>query len=79
MKSVNGAQILHITFLSTLFMIAPATAVFETVIVSLTCMYAYLKSHKYDNSIEVVDLISLLVINVLRESSFISIQFFPYI
>ena len=39
MQSVKVAQFLNITFLFVLFTAAPVTAVFGTVIVSLTSMY----------------------------------------
>ena len=42
MQSVNGVQFLNINFLLVLFSTAPATVVFETVIVPLTSMYASL-------------------------------------
>ena len=42
---VNGAQFLHITFLSLLFTVAPAAVVLLTLIVPLTRIFASLKSH----------------------------------
>ena len=42
MQLVNGAQFLNITFLLVSFTGAAAAAVFGTVIVALTCMYALL-------------------------------------
>ena len=42
MQSLNGAQFLTVTFLLVLFAAAPAAAVFRTVIVPLTSMYALL-------------------------------------
>ena len=42
MQSLKEAQFLNITFLQTLFSFESAAAVFETVIASLTSMYALL-------------------------------------
>ena len=42
MQLINVAQFLNITFLLVLFTGASAAAVFRTVIVALTCMYASL-------------------------------------
>ena len=42
MQSVNGAQLLNVTFLLVLFAAAPAAAVFRTVIVPLINMNASL-------------------------------------
>ena len=42
MQSLNGVQFLNVTLLFVLFAAAPAAAVFRTVIVPLTSMYASL-------------------------------------
>ena len=42
MQLVNGAQFLNITFLLVLFTGVAAAAVFGTVVVAVTCMYASL-------------------------------------
>ena len=67
-----GPQCLNIIFLSVLFTDAPAPAVFGTVIVPLTCIYALLYSYKFDL---IIDALNLLLSYVPRDSSFISTQF----
>ena len=57
MLLVNVAQFSNITFLLALFAAAEATAVFGTVIVPLTSIYASLSSHKVDLNIMVLHLI----------------------
>ena len=42
MQSLKGAKLSNITFLLVLFTVAPTVAVFGTVIVPLTSMYALL-------------------------------------
>ena len=42
MQLVDGTQLLNITFLLVLFTGGAAAAVFETVVVALTCMYGSL-------------------------------------
>ena len=76
MQSVNGAQFLNITSFIVLFEPATAAAVFGTIIVPLTCVYTSLQSHKRDFNIVALNLVWLLVLYVLRESSFISAQIF---
>ena len=49
---------------------------FATDIVPLTSIYVSLQSHKLDFNIEVLNLFSLPVLYVPRDSSFISNQFF---
>ena len=60
MQSVNGAQFLDITLSLALFIAAPAAALFGTVIVHLTNMYASLSLHKSDLTIDVLNLVLLL-------------------
>ena len=54
---INGAQFLNITILLALFASASAAAVFGTVIILLTSIYASLQSHELDFSIAVLSLI----------------------
>ena len=54
MQLVNGLQFL---FFFLLFVAAPTAAVFGTVIVALTNIYASLQSHERDLNIEVLNLI----------------------
>ena len=53
----DAAHLSNIIFLSVLNSVTPSAALFGTVIVSLTCIYASLSSHKLDFSIEVLNLI----------------------
>ena len=68
-------------FLLVLYTAAQSAAVFETVIVPLTGMYASLLSHKFDLIIDILKLMLLLLFLLLllvyapRDSSFISMQF----
>ena len=59
MKLVNGALFLNAKKLF-IISIKPLPSVFVRVIVPLTTMYASLKSHNYDLSIDVLNLISPL-------------------
>ena len=54
-ESVNGAQYLNTTFLSTLFGLTHAFG--ATVIVPLASIYTSLKSHKLDFSLDFLKLI----------------------
>ena len=56
MQSENGLQFLNTTLLLVLFTAAPAAAVFGTVIVPLTSIYASLQSHKLDIIMDVLNL-----------------------
>ena len=69
MQSVKGAEFLYITFLLVLFTAAPAAAVFETVMVPLTRMYA---SHKFYLILDILNLKLLLYLPF--HLSFISTQ-----
>ena len=90
MQSVNGAQFLNITslFLSSACFAANncATVLVASgfgsgpaspaiVIVLLTSIYASLESYKLDFNIVVLNLISLLILYIPLDSSFISMQF----
>ena len=74
MQSVNGAQFLNNTLSLALFIAAQAAALFGTVIVHLTKKYASLSSHKFDLTIDVLNLV-LLLTYLPFDSSFISNQF----
>ena len=76
MKPVKDRQFLNITYLSSLFGATAATAMFETVIATLTSMYASLKLHKLDFNIEVLNLFWLLLLYVLCVPSIIFTHFF---
>ena len=57
MQLKNGGKFLKVTFLFLIFGAVSCAAVFVTYIVPLTCMYASLKSHKFDIIFEVLNLI----------------------
>ena len=76
MQSVNGAQLLNITFLLVLSASTSAATVLLTDIFPLATIYESLKSHKLDLSIDVLKLICLLAEYVRLDSLFISTQFF---
>ena len=77
MHLVNGAQFLNVAplSLSSTRLTAPSSPALVIVILPLTSMHASAQSHKLDLSIEVLNVISLLVY-VPLDSSFISTQFF---
>ena len=72
----SGARLLNITFLLVLFALASAAAVLLTVIFHLTGIYTSLQSDKLDFNIVVSNLISLPVLYIPLNSSFISTQYF---
>ena len=80
--TIKWSTIFKYYFLLVLYTAAPSAAVFETVIVPLTGMYASLLSHKFDLIIDILKLMLLLLLFLLlllvyapRDSSFISTQF----
>ena len=74
MHLVNAVQFLSITFLLALFCAAADAC--ASVIIHIESLYASIYSHIADLSFNFLNVIRLFPLYVLRDSSFILIQFF---